>query len=103
MAFKSGSISLGSTRVIKGIIPLTGLFSVQLLSADLSANTTFNLQYSSDGTNWANAKEAGTDIADTLVQATVNFNSFSGVPGTRFRILFAGVTTGTVDYILNAL
>lgn len=100
---KTGSINLGTTRVIKGVVPLNGLFSVQLLSANLSGNTTFNLQFSNDGENWANAKEAGTDITDTLVQATVNFNSFSGVPGTRFQILFAGVTTGTVNYILNAV
>ncbi len=100
---KTGSISLGTTRVIKGVVPLNGLFSVQLLSANLSGNTTFNLQFSNDGTNYANAKEAGTDITDTLVQSTVNFNSFSGVPGTRFQILFAGVTTGDVDYVLNAI
>lgn len=103
MAFKSGSISLGTTREIKGIVPLNGLFSVQLLSANLSGDTTFNLQFSNDGTNWGNAKEAGTDISDTLSQSTVNFNSFSGVPGTRFKILFAGATTGTVNYVLNAL
>ena len=70
MAFKSGSISLGTTRVIKGIVPLAGLFSVQLLSADLSANTDFNLQFSNDGTNWGNAKEAGKLISKSNLSKT---------------------------------
>lgn len=98
---KSGSINLATVRYIRGIVPLNGLFAVQLLCENLSGNTTFNLQFSNDKENWANAKEAGTDISGTLVDDTVNFNAFSGVPRTYYQILFAGATTGTVEYVLS--
>ena len=98
---KSGSINLAAVRYINGIVPLNGLFGVQLLCDNLSANTTFNLQFSNDKTNWDNATEGGTDIEGTLVDGAVNFNAFSGVPRTYYRILFAGATTGTVEYVLS--
>ena len=101
---KSGSIALGTTRVIQGVVPLTGRFSVQMLSANLSADTTFNLQFSLDGTNWDNAMDTtGSDISDTLVQSATKVVSYDAAPAISFRILFAGVTTGTVAYNTTGL
>ena len=101
MAKKSGSIVLATVRSFSDKVPQCGSFTVQMLSANLSANTTLNLQFSLDGTNWDNAQEAGTDISDTLIANTVLLKSFEADPGVLWRILFAGATTGTVTYIVN--
>lgn len=98
---KSGSINLATVRYINGIVPLNGLFGVQLLCDNLSGNTTFNLQFSKDKVSWANAKEGGTEITGTLVDGTPAYEAFSGVPKTYYKILFAGATTGTVEYIVD--
>ena len=101
MAKKSGSIVLGTTRVIQGVVPSNGSFSVQLLCTNLSAETTFNLELSCDKTNWDIAQEAGTDISDTIVDDVVKVKSFEADPGMYWQIKFAGVTTGTVAYVIN--
>lgn len=100
---KTGSINLATVRYIRGVVPLNGLFSIQLKSTDLSASTDFNLQYSNDKTDWCNASEGGVEITSTLVQSETNYNAFSGVPGTHFQILFSGATTGNVNYVNNSL
>lgn len=94
----TGSIDLSEVRVIEGYVPLKCVFGVQMKSTDLSAETTWNLQFSNDGTNWANAKESGTDITGSITQNVVSYESFAGVARSKYRILFAGVTTGTVNY-----
>jgi len=103
MAKKTGSIVLATVRSFVGVVPQKGTFSVQMLSANLSADTAFNLQFSLDNTNWDNAQESGTDISDTLVDDVVMIKSFEADPGISFRILFAGVTTGTVEYVINGV
>jgi hypothetical protein len=103
MSLKSGSIVLATVRSFTGIVPLRGSFTVQMLSADISGSTVFNLQFSLDGTNWDNAQESGTDIYDTLVQSATMIKSFEADPGIYFRILFAGVTTGTVNYVISGV
>ena len=95
----SGSINLATVRSFSGTTPRDGAFSIQMLSANLSGNTTFSLQYSLDGENWANAKSNGEDVTGTLVDDTTYFNSYEADTSIFFRILFAGVTTGTVDYM----
>lgn len=97
---KTGSIVLASVRSFGGIVPLDGRFSIQLLSENLSANTTFNLQFSLDKTNWCNAQESGVDITFTLVDDAPNLKSFEADPGIYWRVLAAGATTGTVNYII---
>lgn len=101
MAKITGSILLATVRSFGAAVPLKGVLTVQMLSANLSANTTFNLQLSLDKTNWDNAQESGTDISDTLVDDVTMIKSFEIDPGIYWRILFAGETTGTVDYIYN--
>jgi hypothetical protein len=101
MAFKTGSIVLGTTRVINGIVPLRGFYTVELLSTNLSGNTTWNLKISAGGTNFDNAKEGGVDITETLVDDVAMVRVYQGNPGDKFRITFEGSTTGTVNYVLN--
>jgi len=103
MPFKTGSISLGTTRSFSNVVQPKGSFTVQMLSTNISGSTVWNLQFSLDGTNWDNAQESGTDISDTLVQSATMIKSFEADPGIYFRILFAGVTTGTVNYIINVV
>jgi len=101
MGKKAGSIVLASTRVIQGVVPQNGSFSIQLLCANLSAETTFNLELSCDKTNWDIAQEAGTDIVDSIVDDVTKVKSFDADPGMFWQIKFAGVTTGTVNYVIN--
>ena len=100
---KTGSIALGTVRYFSGVVPTRGSFTVQMLCTNLSADTTLNLPFSLDGTNWDNAQEAGTDISDTLKDDAVLIKSFAADTGVYWRILFAGNTTGTVNYIINGV
>jgi hypothetical protein len=97
----SGSIVLASVREITGIVPLDGRFSVQLLSTNLSGETTLNLYLSADGTNWDIAQEAGADIEDSIVDDVTKVLSFEADPAMYYKIVFAGATTGTVSYVKN--
>lgn len=99
---KTGTINLASVREIEGTTTKQRSFTIQLLSTDLSADTTVNLQISLDGTNWDNAQESGSDIALTLSDDTPLVVSFAIDPGIYFKILFGGATTGTVIYKHNA-
>ena len=100
---KTGTINLSELRVIQGAVPLKGVTSVQLLSANLSGSTTFNLQFSNDKISWANAKESGADVTGTLISGAVIFEAFSGIPGSYYQIIFAGATTGNISYVKNPL
>lgn len=95
---KTGSISLATVREIVGVTPQRSEFTIQLLSANLSADTTVNLQLSLDKTNWDNAVESGSDIALTLSDDVPLVRSFAVDAGIYFKVLFAGATTGTVAY-----
>jgi hypothetical protein len=101
MAAKAGSIVLASVRSFGDVSPQNGFFTFQMLCTNLSGDTTWNLQFSLDGTNWKNAKEAGTDITGTLSDDVVTLEVVNTAPGVRWRILFAGATTGTVNYLIN--
>jgi len=98
---KTGTIALGTIRVIEFASPSDESFTIQLLSSDLSADTTFTLEQSMDGTNWDVSEESGTEISETLSQATTYCKSFDCDAGVYFRINFAGSTTGDVDYVIN--
>lgn len=97
----TGSIVLATVRSFGAVVPLKGVVTVQMLCANLSADSAFSLQLSLDKTNWDNAQESGVDITDTLVDDAVMIKSFEADPGIYWRILFAGATTGTVAYIYN--
>jgi hypothetical protein len=100
---KKLSISLATSRIISGVgrLPLDGRFSIQMLSADLSGPTIFNLQLSLDGTNWDNAVANDTDISDTLVVNETKIKAFECAGEAYWHILFAGVTTGTVNCLIH--
>lgn len=99
---KTGTINLAEVREIKGTTTNQRSFTIQLLSENLSADTTVNLQISLDNTNWDNAQESGSDIALTLSDGVPLVVSFSVDPGIYFKILFAGATTGDIAYKHNA-
>ena len=100
---KSSSIDLESVRYFTGVVPSNGVFSIEMKSTDLSADTTWNLQFSSGGTNFDNAQESGTDVSGTLVASTTTYEAFYGVPGDYIKVVFAGETTGNVAYVINAV
>jgi len=101
MAKISGSIVLSTIRSFGRTINTKKTFSIQLLSSNLSADTTCRLQFSLDKTNWCNAQESGADVTFILANNTVLIKSFESDPELFWRILFDGVTTGTVNYIIN--
>ncbi len=101
MNVKSGSIVLGTIRYFGDTVPQNGFFTVQMLCNNLSAGTTYNLQFSLDGIEWANAQESGTDITGTLADDVTKVIPIQTSPGIRWKILFAGVTTGTVNYQIS--
>ena len=98
---RTGVVALATARTLKGQVPTRGRFTVQLLSGDLSDDTTFNLQLSLDKSNWDNAVDAGTDISDTLVQGEAKVVSYEADPGIYWQIIFAGATTGNIAYLIN--
>lgn len=100
---KSGSINLGATRFITGRVPQTGRATIQMLSANVSATTTFGLELSVDGVDFDVATESGTDVTDTLVVDEAKVFSFVADPGLKFRINFADATTGVVTYHTTGL
>lgn len=101
MAKVTGSINLANVRSFGRIVNLKKSFSVQMLSTNLSADTTFNLQFSLDNTNWCNAQSAGTDVTIILKDDIAQVVSFEADSEVYWRVLAAGVTTGTVNYIIN--
>jgi len=97
---KKESIDLSVVRIISGIVPPKGRFSFQLMSTNLSASTTFSLQFSLDNKDWDTAQESGADVTDTLVVNECKIKSFESDPMVHWRVLFSGVTTGVVTYVL---
>jgi hypothetical protein len=75
-----------------------GIGSVQMLSANISATTTFYLELSVDGTNWDNAVDAGVDVSDTLVVNVTKVVNFESMVGIYWRIRFASGNTGVITY-----
>ena len=102
MSKKSETIDLEVSRVIKVVSPLNGVFSVHMLSDNISESTAWTLEGSADGTNWDTMQESGSDIGDTLVVDVPMLKSFEVDAGLYFRINFAGSTTGDVAYIINS-
>lgn len=100
---KSGSIVLGTTRVFNGVVPLSGIITIQLLSTNLSAGTTFSVQTSLDKTNWDIIQVAGEDYSGSLADDVPFVQSFNLGPSIYFKVVFDGVTTGTVAYIHTGL
>lgn len=100
---KSGSISLGTTREFGGVVPLKGVVTIQLLSTDLSGNTTFSVQTSLNKTSWDVIQVAGEDYSGTLADDVAFVQSFNLGPSVYFKVVFDGVTTGTVAYIHSGL
>ena len=100
---KQGSIALGTTREINGVVKLNGIVSIQLLCDDLSGDTTFSIQTSLDKTNWDIIQVSGEDFSGTLSDGTPFIQSFNLGPSIYFKVVFDGATTGTLAYIHSGL
>lgn len=99
----TGSINVANVVTIpsQGYKSANGhMFSVQMISTDLSKETTLTLQLSLDGTNWDNAVEAGTDITDTVVANVAKVVSYEVNAGVFWRIAVTAGSTGTISYII---
>jgi len=75
--------------------------TVQLLSANLSGDTTFAPEASADGTNWDVLTENETDISHTLVDDAPFFRTYEVDKGAYIRWNMAGSTTGDVAFKIN--
>ena len=103
MKLTSSSIDLEVTREIVATFPLDGLFSIDMLSDDISATTTFSVYGSVGGTNYDVLQDSGSDITDTLVVDETKYLAVAGRPGDKVKIVFAGATTGNVTYNVRAI
>jgi len=100
----TGSVSLATSRYIPtsaGVQMNREKISIQLLSTNLSANTTFSPEASADGTNWDVLTENETDITHTLVDDAPFFRTYEVDKGAYIRWNMAGATTGDVAYKIN--
>lgn len=104
-AGETGSVVLASGRYIpstRGVLLTKDKVTLQLLSANLSAETTFSPQYSADGTNWDVATDGSDeDIVHTFADDVPFVKTYESVAGLYWRWLCAGVTTGTVAYVVK--
>lgn len=100
---KAGTINLAAVRTFGGVVPLSGLVTIQMLSADLSGNTTFSVQTSLDKTNWDVIQVNDTDYQGTLVDDAAFVQTFNLGPSIYFRVVLDGATTGSVAYKHNGL
>ena len=100
----SGTVALATSRLIpsaSGVQMNRHKITVQLLSANLSGNTTFAPEASADGTNWDVLTENETDISHTLVDDAPFFRTYEVDKGAYIRWNMSGVTTGDVAYKIN--
>lgn len=100
----SGTVALATSRIIPtaaGVKMNRQKISIQLLSANLSAPTTFAPEGSVDGTNWDVLTENDTDISHTLADDVPFFRIYELDKDAYIRWNLAGVTTGDVAYKIN--
>ena len=100
----TGTVALATSRYIPtsaGVQMNREKISIQLLSTNLSANTTFSQEASADGTNWDVLTENETDITHILVDDTPFFRTYENDKDTYIRWALAGVTTGDVAFKIN--
>ena len=77
------------------------IITIQMTSADLSAETAWNLQLSAGDDVWAQATDtAGEDIAGTLAANTTKIVTWELDNSLLYRIVFAAGNTGSVAYII---
>ena len=77
------------------------IITIQMTSADLSAETAWNLQLSAGDDVWAQATDtAGEDIAGTLAANTPKIVTWELDNSLLYRIVFAAGNTGSVAYII---
>lgn len=81
-----------------GLRLLHGTAAIQLRSTDLSANTTFFLEFSVDQLYWDGAEENGTVVSDILVANVPKVFIFEAMIGLYWRLRFQAGSTGTITY-----
>ena len=101
---KNGSINLAQSIYLPaqgGRQANRNVFSVQMNSTNLSAETAFNLQLSADGVAWANATDpGGSDLAGSLKVNTPKVVSYEIDNNLMWRIKFASGNTGVIDFVI---
>lgn len=100
----TGTVALDTSRFIPtsaGVKMNREKISVQLLSANLSGDTTFSPEASVDGTSWDVLTENDTDIEHTLVDDTPFFRIYELDKDAYIRWNMAGATTGDVAFNIN--
>jgi hypothetical protein len=100
---KAGTINLAAVRTFGGVVPLSGLMTIQMLSTNLSGNTTFSVQTSLDKMNWDIIQVNDADYQGTLVDDAAFVQTFNLGPSIYFRVVLDGATTGSVEYKHNGL
>ena len=82
--------------------PRSGAFAIELFCANLSASTEVRLYLSVSGEHWDIAELNGEDLVWTLVDDQAKVIQPECVPDMFWKLVFAGVTTGTVNcYTVN--
>ena len=100
----TGTVALATSRFIPtsgGVKMNRHKISVQLLSTNLSAPTTFAPEGSVDGTNWDVLTENDTDISHSLADDVPFFRIYELDKDAYIRWNMAGVTTGDVAFKIN--
>ena len=98
---RTGTIDLSSTREIDLTAGLSNVYSIELYSADLSADTTVNVKESVGGVNYDDAKESGVAITGTLSASSALVFTILGKHKNHYKFEFDGATTGNVTYTIN--
>jgi hypothetical protein len=100
----TGTVALATSRLIPtaaGVKMNRHKISIQLLSANLSAPTTFSPEGSQDGTNWDVLTVNETDITHTLADDAPFYRTYELDKDSYIRWNMAGETTGDVAFKIN--
>lgn len=96
------TVTLASSRVLPARKANGGTLAIQMLSLNLSADTTLTVEVSVNGVTYDAATANGEDITDTLKANDTKIIQLEMVAGIYYRVTFGGITTGTIAcYVLD--
>jgi hypothetical protein len=102
MSTQLETVTLASSRVLPARKANGGTLAIQMLSLNLSGDTTFTVDISVDGVSYDTATANGSDISDTLKANETKVVALEMVAGIWYKVTFAGVTTGTIAcYVMD--
>lgn len=94
------TLNLATSRAIDFRRANNDKIAIHLDAGTLSADTTFNLQFSLTGVKWDSAKQNDTAITGTISSAGTVVLPIEVMEGMLYRITFDGVTTGIITYYI---